>query len=46
MNNTLSDSFSESIMSNANDAVLDTAEIILDSFLDDGALKEIPIINM
>lgn len=41
----ITESFGESIAKNTIDTSIDTAEIVLDSFMDDGILKEIPIIK-
>lgn len=45
MENTLSNSFSESIRNNTGDAIIDSAELLVDSFLDEGVLKDIPVVK-
>lgn len=44
-NNTITQSFSESLKVITGDVVLDTSEIILDGFMQDDVLKELPIIK-
>ena len=44
-NLSITKSFEQSISSKALDLSVDTAEVVLDSFMDDGILKEIPIVK-
>lgn len=43
--NSLSTSFGSSITNNLQDPLMDTAEIVLDSALNDGVLKDIPVVK-
>lgn len=43
--NSISESFSKSIVKNTEDIVLDAAEVVLDSIIDDEIIRDIPIIK-